>query len=72
MLYTIAGCIFGYVVSNIVAGAMGMKSHDGYGSGYIYLPSEKSVLVSCVTLMGGCIGFGVGASRLATNSYLSF
>jgi hypothetical protein len=72
MFYTIAGCVVGYVVSNAVASAMGLTSHDGYGSGYIRLPSERSVLVSCITIMCGCIGFGVGASRLVIGDYFSF
>jgi hypothetical protein len=70
MLYTISGGFFGFLVALIVAKVLGFSFESSGGKPSF--PGGGSVFVFFGTLMGACIGFGIGVARLSGGNYLPF
>ena len=67
MIYTIAGGFGGMAAFYVIGKVASMD----FQKRYFNAPSPGGIFVLTGALIGACVGFGVGATRLATGHYLS-
>lgn len=67
MLYTLTGGLLGLTLSYCVCKLTNVNMQSN--NGYFKLPSEGQILMFLGTIMGASMGFGIGAYKIAHQSY---
>ena len=67
MFYAISGCVIGIVTSMLIVQLGGISQRRSS-----IIPSSSDVVIMLGGIVGGLIGFGVGATRLLNGNYIPY